>query len=105
MYCKVQNTYPEFQLLLLSVSPKMRRKGAMVAIFAGTAAGAQLQKNPPKIGLTKLVKSTDHSYAFNNLTNFEHHSNAMTGNGSGVNSKKRVKSHYVNLFWVVLKVS
>ena len=29
----------------------------------------------------KIVKLTDHSYAYNSLTNFEYEVNVMTGNG------------------------
>jgi hypothetical protein len=64
----------------------MRRKGAMVATFAGTAARRRpVAKIRQKLDSQKLVKLTDYSYAFNILTNFYHYSNAMTGNGNGVN--------------------
>ena len=68
--------------------PQMRRKGAMVATFAGTAAAAQLQKS---------AKNWIHKNSWNCLTIVmpatfwqilnEHHSNAMTGNGNGMNLK------------------
>ena len=69
----------------------MRRKGAMVATFAGAGgSAAQLQKSAKNRIHKKFVKLTDHSYACNILTNFEHHSNAMTGNGYGVNFFKNM---------------
>ena len=37
-------------------------------------------KNPPKLRSKKFLNLNDHSYACNNLTNFEYKANAMTGN-------------------------
>ena len=159
MYCKVQNTYPEFQLLLLSVvSPKCGGRGRWWRHLLAPAAAPPSCKNPPKIGFTKnswnwliivmpatfwqilnitqmqwpetemlsiskngeitscelilggfrpfqkldsqkLVKLTIDCYACNSLTNFEHHSNAMTRDGNVVNFKKWWNHIMRNYFW------
>ena len=39
-------------------------------------------KIPPKSYVEKLVKLTDHTYAYNSLTNFENEERAVTGNGN-----------------------
>ena len=52
----------------------------------------QIAKKNPKMKFKKFVKLTDHTCAYNDLTNFE------TGNGSYVNLQKLVKSFLVSLF-------
>ena len=47
-------------------------------------------KNPPKIKFKKIVKLSVHSYACNDLTNFESKVHAKTGNGNAVNLSESI---------------
>ena len=47
-------------------------------------------KNPPKMRFKKIVKLAVHSYACNDLTNFESKVYANTGNGNAVNLSESI---------------
>ena len=60
-------------------------------------------QKPAKNKIKKFVKLIDHTYAWNNLTNFEYVVQAITGNGSYLNlqsfaGKKLVNSLLLYLF-------
>ena len=59
-------------------------------------------QKPAKYQIQKFVKSIDHTYAWNSLTNFEYVVQAMTENGNCLNMKSFAGKTYETTFVVLI---